>query len=83
MSVTGIGQAVSQSYLCFALFAFLNAVGTAGVFPLAFVIGMYEWSGITTRLHFFFSIDKSKRNENVESGISMRLKVIVKNLTIL
>lgn len=40
MSLTGIGQAISDSYLCFAIFAFLNAVGTAGVFPLAFIIGM-------------------------------------------
>lgn len=41
MSLTGIGQALSNTYLCFAIFAFLNAVGTAGVFPLAFIIG--EW----------------------------------------
>lgn len=40
MSLTGIGQAISNSYIVFALFAFLNAVGTAGVFPLAFIIGM-------------------------------------------
>lgn len=40
MSLTGIGQAISNSYICFATFAFLNAVGTAGVFPLAFIIGM-------------------------------------------
>lgn len=40
MAITGIGQALSQSYNAFILFAFLNAVGTAGVFPLAFIIGM-------------------------------------------
>lgn len=40
MAITGIGQALSQSYNAFIFFAFLNAVGTAGVFPLAFIIGM-------------------------------------------
>lgn len=41
MSLTGIGQAVSQDYVTFAVFAFLNAVGTSGVYPLAFIIGRY------------------------------------------
>lgn len=41
MAITGIGQAISTSYYAFIFFAFLNAVGTAGVFPLAFIIGMY------------------------------------------
>lgn len=39
MSVTGIGQALSNNYLTFAIFAFLNAFGTSGVYPLAFIIG--------------------------------------------
>jgi MFS transporter, OCT family, solute carrier family 22 (organic cation transporter), member 4/5 len=39
MSITGIGQALSWNYLVFLLFAFLNAVGTSGVYPLAFIIG--------------------------------------------
>lgn len=39
MSVTGIGQALSKDYITFAVFAFFNAVGTSGVYPLAFIIG--------------------------------------------
>lgn len=42
MAITGIGQALSTSYAVFNLFAFLNAVGTAGVFPLAFILGNYD-----------------------------------------
>lgn len=40
MAITGIGQAISTNYITFTIFALLNAVGTAGVFPLAFIIGM-------------------------------------------
>lgn len=39
MSLTGIGLALSNDYITFAIFNFLNAVGTSGVFPLAFIIG--------------------------------------------
>lgn len=41
MAITGIGQALSTSYDAFVFFAFLNAVGTAGVFPMAFIIGIF------------------------------------------
>lgn len=41
MSLTGIGQALSNSYLMFLVFAFLNAFGSSGVYPLAFIIGRY------------------------------------------
>lgn len=40
MAITGIGQALSSTYSAFILFAYLNAVGTSGVFPLAFIIGI-------------------------------------------
>jgi OCT family organic cation transporter-like MFS transporter 4/5 len=40
MSLTGIGQAFSTSYEMFVTFAFLNAVGVSGIFPLAFVLGL-------------------------------------------
>lgn len=39
MSLTGIAQALSKDYITFSVFAFLNAVGTSGVYPLAFIIG--------------------------------------------
>lgn len=40
MSLTGIGQALSTNYEMFVTFAFLNAIGIAGIFPLAFVMGL-------------------------------------------
>lgn len=64
MSLTGIGQAVSKDYITFAVFAFLNAVGTSGVYPLAFIIGVEmvgpkkrEMSGIV--LNYFYSIGEA------------------------
>lgn len=40
MSLTGIGQAFSTSYEMFITFAFLNAVGLSGIYPIAFVLGL-------------------------------------------
>lgn len=40
MSLTGIGQALSTNYEMFITFAFLNAIGISGIFPLAFVMGL-------------------------------------------
>lgn len=48
MAITGIGQAIANSYIMFILFAYLNAVGTSAVFPLAFIIG----KSIHYLLHF-------------------------------
>lgn len=63
MSVTGVGMALAWSYISFLGFAFLNAVGTSGVYPLAFVIGVEmvgkgkrEMSGVV--LNYFYSIGK-------------------------
>jgi len=39
MAATGVMQGLSTNYVMFATFAFLNAVGTSGVYPLAFIIG--------------------------------------------
>lgn len=41
MTSTGIGQVLANSYSVFNVFVFLNAVGTAGIYPLAFIIGKY------------------------------------------
>lgn len=64
MSLTGIGQAISSSYIMFLTFAFLNAVGTSGVYPLAFVIGVEmvgkkkrEMAGVV--LNYFYSIGEA------------------------
>lgn len=40
MALSGIGQAISASYTAFIFFAYLNAVGTSSVYPLAFIIGI-------------------------------------------
>lgn len=40
MSLTGIGQAFSTNYEMFVTFAFLNAIGISGIYPLAFVMGL-------------------------------------------
>lgn len=39
MSVTGIAQAVASDYVTFQIFVFINALGTSGVYPLAFILG--------------------------------------------
>lgn len=40
MSITGICQALAWNYQAFIVFAFLNAIGISGVYPMAFVLGM-------------------------------------------
>lgn len=64
MSLTGIGQALSNNYTTFLVFAFLNAVGTSGVYPLAFIIGVEmvgrrkrEMSGII--LNYFYALGEA------------------------
>lgn len=64
MSLTGVGQAVSSNYITFMVFAFLNAVGTSGVYPLAFVIGVEmvgkkkrEMAGVV--LNYFYSVGEA------------------------
>jgi MFS transporter, OCT family, solute carrier family 22 (organic cation transporter), member 4/5 len=64
MSITGVGQAVSNGYIMFLTFAFLNAVGTSGVYPLAFVLGLEmvgkkkrEMSGVV--LNYFYSVGEA------------------------
>lgn len=64
MSITGVGQALSTNYITFLVFAFLNAIGTSGVFPLAFIIGLEmvgkrkrEMSGVV--LNYFYAIGEA------------------------
>lgn len=40
MSITGVAQAVSPNYTVFQIFVFVNALGTSGVYPLAFILGI-------------------------------------------
>jgi len=61
MALTGVAQALSWDYISFLFFALLNAVGTSGVYPLAFIIGVEmvgprkrEMSSIV--LNFFYAV---------------------------
>jgi MFS family permease len=42
MSLTGVAQAMAANYVTFQVFVFANALGTAGVYPLAFIIGKLQ-----------------------------------------
>lgn len=64
MGVTGIGQALAWDYSSFLVFALLNAVGTSGVYPLAFIIGV-EMVGPRKRemtsivLNYFYAVGEA------------------------
>ncbi|GAB0092693.1 organic cation transporter protein [Sergentomyia squamirostris] len=64
MSLTGIGQACAGDYITFLVFAFLNAVGTSGVYPLAFILGV-EMVGKSKRemsgnvLNYFYALGEA------------------------
>lgn len=64
MSITGIVQGLANNYVLFLIFGFLNAVGTSGVYPLAFIIGVEmvgrrkrEMSGIV--LNYFYALGEA------------------------
>ncbi|XP_061397829.1 organic cation transporter protein [Musca vetustissima] len=64
MAVTGIAQGLAWNYNSFLVFAFLNAVGTSGVYPLAFIIGVEmvgprkrEMSSIV--LNYFYAVGEA------------------------
>lgn len=64
MGLTGIGQALAWDYSSFLVFALLNAVGTSGVYPLAFIIGV-EMVGPRKRemtsivLNYFYAVGEA------------------------
>lgn len=39
MSISGMAQTICPDYVSFDIMIFVNALGTAGVYPLAFIIG--------------------------------------------
>ncbi|XP_039228741.1 organic cation transporter protein isoform X4 [Drosophila yakuba] len=64
MALTGVAQALSWDYISFLVFALLNAVGTSGVYPLAFIIGVEmvgprkrEMSSIV--LNYFYAVGEA------------------------
>ncbi|KAH8254676.1 hypothetical protein KR032_011622, partial [Drosophila birchii] len=64
MALTGVAQALSWDYTSFLVFALLNAVGTSGVYPLAFIIGV-EMVGPRKRemcsivLNYFYAVGEA------------------------
>ncbi|XP_074033252.1 organic cation transporter protein-like isoform X2 [Leptinotarsa decemlineata] len=64
MSVTGTLQVLSPNYMTFVLFMFITSVGTAGVYPLAFVL-VIEMTGKRNReagatvLNYFYAIGEA------------------------
>ncbi|XP_020815065.1 organic cation transporter protein isoform X1 [Drosophila serrata] len=64
MALTGVAQALSWNYTSFLVFALLNAVGTSGVYPLAFIIGV-EMVGPRKRemcsivLNYFYAVGEA------------------------
>lgn len=64
MTVSGVLQVFSPEYITFAVLIFVNAVGTAGVYPLAFILGVEmvgknkrEVTGIV--LNYFYAIGEA------------------------
>lgn len=39
MTVSGVLQVLAPEYVTFVALVFVNALGTAGVYPLAFILG--------------------------------------------
>ncbi|XP_055854563.1 organic cation transporter protein isoform X1 [Episyrphus balteatus] len=64
MAITGILQGIAWDYNSFIVFAFLNAVGTSAVYPLAFIIGV-EMVGPKRRemasivLNYFYAVGEA------------------------
>lgn len=64
MGLTGFGQSVTYDYISFLVLGFLNAVGTSGVYPLAFIISM-EMVGVNKRefssilLNYFYALGEA------------------------
>ncbi|KAH8285656.1 hypothetical protein KR054_011958 [Drosophila jambulina] len=64
MALTGVAQALAWNYTSFLVFALLNAVGTSGVYPLAFIIGV-EMVGPRKRemcsivLNYFYAVGEA------------------------
>ncbi|KAF2905671.1 hypothetical protein ILUMI_00505 [Ignelater luminosus] len=64
MSISGVIQIFSPEYITFTTFVFINALGTAGIYPLAFIIGV-EMVGRKKRevtgmiLNYFYAIGEA------------------------
>lgn len=52
MGASGTLQAVSPEYISFTFFILINSIGTAGVYPLAFILGKYIFNYIVSGYYF-------------------------------
>ncbi|XP_060531615.1 organic cation transporter protein isoform X2 [Cylas formicarius] len=64
MTASGVAQVISPEYITFVTLVFVNALGTAGVYPLAFIIGVEmvgkrkrEITGIV--LNYFYALGEA------------------------
>lgn len=64
MAVSGVAQVIAPEYVTFVVLIFVNAFGTAGVYPLAFILGVEmvgknkrEITGIV--LNYFYAIGEA------------------------
>lgn len=64
MAITGILQGLAWNYESFIVFALLNAIGTSGVYPLAFILGVEmvgpkkrEMAGVI--LNYFYAVGEA------------------------
>ncbi|XP_044750714.1 organic cation transporter protein [Coccinella septempunctata] len=64
MGISGMAQTICPEYVTFDIMIFVNAMGTAGVYPLAFIIGVEmvgkrrrELTGIV--LNYFYAIGEA------------------------
>ncbi|CAG9766667.1 unnamed protein product [Ceutorhynchus assimilis] len=64
MTISGVIQAFSPEYVTFVILTFVNALGTAGVYPLAFILGVEmvgknkrEITGIV--LNYFYAVGEA------------------------
>lgn len=57
MTVSGVLQIFSPEYITFIVLVFVNALGTAGVYPLAFILGM-EIKGLKMDCNIKYLIKK-------------------------
>ncbi|KAL1506268.1 hypothetical protein ABEB36_005662 [Hypothenemus hampei] len=64
MTASGVLQVISPDYVTFVVLVFVNALGTAGVYPLAFILGV-EMVGKNKReitgtvLNYFYAIGEA------------------------
>lgn len=78
MSLTGIAQAIASDYVTFQIFVFVNALGTSGVYPLAFILGAFDFcvENCFSLLSDIYLISPIVRGDKIEEcGVSRALSM--------